>query len=178
MSRIGNKPVDIPKGVTVNVASGQIAVKGPKGELRRSMPPGVGIKVEGSRAIVERLDPAASGTATHGLGRALLNNMVVGVSTGFKRVLEINGVGYRAEVQGKVIALSLGYSHPVNYELPDGVKASVERNVLTLEGADREILGETAARIRRLRGPEPYKGKGIKYAEEVIERKVGKTGAA
>jgi len=177
MSRIGRKPVEIPKGVTVTVASGQVTAKGPKGELRRPIPPGVAIKVAGSSATVERLDQERGGAALHGLGRALLHNMVTGVSKGFTRALEINGVGYRAEVQPKAIALTLGYSHPVSYPLPEGVKASLEKNVLTLQGPDRQVLGETAAKIRRLREPEPYKGKGIKYVEEVIERKVGKTGA-
>ena len=174
MSRVGRKPIEIPKGVTVTVSAAEMAAKGPKGELRRRIPSGVGVRVEGGKALVERTD---GGPEVHGLARALLNNMVQGVSTGFKRVLEINGVGYRAEVQGKAIAFTLGFSHPIRYPLPDSVKASLEKNVLTLEGPDREILGETAARIRRLRGPEPYKGKGIKYLEEVIKRKVGKTGA-
>jgi large subunit ribosomal protein L6 len=174
MSRIGRKPIEIPKGVTVTIAQGKVTTKGPKGELRRRMPPGLGVKVDGQKLIVER---AGGGPEIHGLGRALLNNMVQGVSRGFSRALEINGVGYRAEVQGKAIAFTLGFSHPVSYPLPEGIKASLEKNVLTLEGPDRELLGETAARIRRLRGPEPYKGKGVKYVEEVIERKVGKTGA-
>jgi large subunit ribosomal protein L6 len=174
MSRVGRKPIDIPKGVTVTTSAVEMSAKGPKGELRRKIPPGVGIKVEGQRVLVER---KGDDTAAHGLGRALLNNMIQGVHTGFRRALEINGVGYRAEVQGQSIAFTLGYSHPIQYPLPAGIKASIDKNVLTLEGPDREALGETAARIRRLRGPEPYKGKGIKYVEEVIERKVGKTGA-
>jgi large subunit ribosomal protein L6 len=174
MSRVGRKPIDIPKGVTVTVSKTEMTAKGPKGELRRRIPPGVGVKVEGGKAVVER---SGGDAAVHGLGRALLSNMISGVSTGFRRTLEINGVGYRAEVQGPSIAFTLGFSHPVQYPLPAGIKASIDKNVLTLEGPDRELLGETAARIRRLRGPEPYKGKGIKYVEEVIERKVGKTGA-
>ena len=174
MSRVGRKPIEIPKGVTVTVSAAEMSAKGPKGELRRSIPPGVGVKVDGGKALVSR---SGGDAAVHGLGRALLNNMILGVSAGFRRVLEINGVGYRAEVQGQKIAFTLGYSHPIQYPLPAGIKASIEKNVLTLEGPDRELLGETAARIRRLRKPEPYKGKGIKYLEEVIERKVGKTGA-
>lgn len=174
MSRVGRKPIEIPKGVTVTLSAADMTAKGPKGELRRRIPQGIDIKVEGGKALVERTE---GGPAVHGLGRALLNNMIQGVSVGFKRALEINGVGYRAEIQGKAIAFTLGFSHPIKYPLPDGIKAAIEKNVITLEGPDRELLGETAARIRRLRGPEPYKGKGIKYVEEFIVRKVGKTGA-
>ncbi|MEK6606668.1 MAG: 50S ribosomal protein L6 [Myxococcota bacterium] len=178
MSRIGRKEIDVPAGVTVRVDSGHLAVKGPRGELRRPLPPGVKLQQEGPKLKVQRVDESRTGAALHGLARALLQNLVTGVSKGFQRKLEINGVGYRAEVSGSAINFTLGYSHPVVFALPTGVKATVEKNFLTLDGADREVLGQTAARIRALRGPEPYKGKGIKYVEEIIQRKVGKTGAS
>ena len=178
MSRVGKKPVTVPSGVTVTAKDGGLAVKGPKGELKRKMPPLVTVKVEGSTVQVERNDNSKPARAQHGLTRALLQNMVTGVSTGFTRQLEINGVGYKAEIAGEKVTFSLGYSHPIVYVLPKGVTAKVDKNVLTLSGSDRELLGQTAAKCRSFRAPEPYKGKGVKYMEEHIKRKVGKTGAA
>jgi large subunit ribosomal protein L6 len=178
MSRVGRKVIALPKGVNVTFASGQVAIKGPKGELKRLVPNGVSLKTEGQELKVERADDSRENRAKHGMVRALVANMVKGVTDGFERQLEINGVGYRAEVAGQKLNLALGYSHPVVFELPKGISAKVEKNTVTLLGIDREILGETASKIRSLRPPEPYKGKGIKYAEEVIRRKVGKTGAA
>jgi len=177
MSRIGKKPVAIPKGVTVNVTSGQIAVKGPKGELKRKVPTGVAVKVEGDKVVATRGDDGRVNRAKHGLIRALVANMVKGVTTGFSRELEINGVGYKAEPKGKSVLFTLGYSHTIDFPLPQGIEAKMEKNKLTLSGIDRELLGETAAKVRSLRPPEPYKGKGIKYVEETIKRKVGKAGA-
>ena len=177
MSRIGRKPVPLPKGVTFTVAGGNYSVKGPKGELKKPMPSGVTIKTAGANLNVERADDAPDNRAKHGLVRANLANMIKGVTDGWVRELEINGVGYRAEVTGETITMQLGYSHPVVFKLPKGVGAKVDKNKVTLSSADRDILGQTAAKIRELRAPEPYKGKGVKYAEEVIKRKVGKAGA-
>jgi large subunit ribosomal protein L6 len=177
MSRIGKKPVVIPSGVQVTLKEGLMAVKGPKGELKRPLPPLAQVKVEKTQIQVERQSDEPPARAQHGLVRALIQNMIDGVTKGFERKLEINGVGYKAEVAGQKLTLNLGYSHPVVFELPKGVGAKVEKNVLTLSGYDREALGQAAAKIRGFRPPEPYKGKGIKYAEEFINRKVGKTGA-
>jgi large subunit ribosomal protein L6 len=178
MSRVGRKPVPVPKGVNVNLSGRNVAIKGPKGELKRELPLGVSVKVDGGNLQVSRADDSRENRAKHGLTRALLNNMVVGVTQGFERQLEINGVGYRAEVAGQKVTFALGYSHPVVYELPKGISAKVDKNFLILGGADRELLGEVAAKIRDFRPPEPYKGKGVKYVEETIRRKVGKTGAS
>jgi large subunit ribosomal protein L6 len=178
MSRIGKKPVTIPKGVTVTLKDGNIAVKGPKGELKRDLPEGVTVKVESAQVSVTRDSDEGAIRARHGLVRALVNNMIDGVTKGFERKLEINGVGYKAEVAGDKLTMALGYSHPINYQLPKGITAKVEKNILTLAGNDRELLGQTAAKVRSFRPPEPYKGKGVKYLEEYIKRKVGKTGAA
>ncbi|MBK6846834.1 MAG: 50S ribosomal protein L6 [Proteobacteria bacterium] len=180
MSRVGNKPVEIPKGVSVSADAGQLRVKGPRGELARPMPPEVKVTVTGATATVERTDSGGGrrSRAMHGLGRALLQNMVTGVSKGFTRTLEINGVGYRADARGGMLALLLGHSHPIEVLLPAGITAKVEKSTITLESADREQLGQLAAVVRAQRGPEPYKGKGIKFAEETIRRKVGKAGAA
>jgi large subunit ribosomal protein L6 len=178
MSRVGKKPVTVPKGVNVTIGNGQVAIKGPKGELKRAVPTGVTVKASGAEVLVERADNSRENRAKHGMMRALVANMVKGVSEGFERKLEINGVGYRAEVAGQKLTMALGFSHPVNFELPKGISAKVDKNVLILLGIDREQLGETASKIREIRPPEPYKGKGIKYLEEHIKRKVGKTGAA
>lgn len=178
MSRIGKMPIAIPKGVQVTLKTGEITVKGPKGELHRALPTLVTVKTEGSQLVVTRDNDEQMSRARHGLVRALVNNMVTGVSVGFERKLEINGVGYRAEVAGDKITLALGYSHPVNYQLPKGISAKVDKNIVVLTGADRELLGQVAAKVRSFRPPEPYKGKGVKYIEETIKRKVGKTGAA
>jgi len=174
MSRIGKRPVALPKGVTVTVANGQVAVKGGKGELKRGVPTGVTIKVAGQELTVERADNSRDNRAKHGMMRAHIANMVKGVSDGWERKLEINGVGYRAEVSGQKLTMALGFSHPVNFELPKGVSAKVDKNTVILAGIDREVLGETAAKIREIRPPEPYKGKGVKYAGEYIFRKEGK----
>lgn len=178
MSRIGKKPVVIPGGVTVTLKDAVVAVKGPKGELKKSVPDGVQVKVEKTSISVARETDEPAVRAKHGLVRALINNMIEGVTKGFERKLEINGVGYKAEVAGDKLNLALGYSHPINYQLPKGVSAKVDKNVLILAGIDRELLGQTAAKVRSFRPPEPYKGKGVKYMEEFIKRKVGKTGAA
>jgi len=178
MSRIGKKPIPLPKGVTVTVKDGTMAVKGPKGELKKKMPPHVTIKVEAAEVIVSRENDEAQSRACHGLARALLANMITGAHTGFERKLEVNGVGYKFEVAGDKLTLALGFSHPVVFQLPKGVTAKVDKNTLTLAAADIEMLGQTAAKVRSFRPPEPYKGKGVKYIEEHIKRKVGKTGAA
>ena len=175
MSRIGKLPVTIPTGVKVALDANALRLEGPKGKLQTALPAGVDVKVEGNLLRVERQTEDRRVRALHGLTRKLIANMTQGVSQGFTRVLDINGVGYRAEVKGQEIHMTLGYSHPVVFPLPAGVSASVERQVIiTLSAADRQVLGETAAKIRSLRPPEPYKGKGIKYREEVIKRKAGK----
>jgi large subunit ribosomal protein L6 len=161
--------------VKIAVEDSAVKLEGPKGKLAASIPSGVQVTVEGNVVRVERDNEERKVRALHGLTRKLIANMAAGVSQGFTRVLEINGVGYRAEVRGQEIHMTLGYSHPVMFPLPPGITASVERQIIiTLTGADRQLLGETAAKIRSLRPPEPYKGKGIKYREEVIKRKAGK----
>jgi large subunit ribosomal protein L6 len=175
VSRIGKLPVTIPTGVKVAIDSNALRLEGPKGKLQTEIPTGVDVKVEGNVLHVGRQAEDRKVRALHGLTRKLIANMTLGVSQGFTRVLDINGVGYRAEVKGQELHMTLGYSHPVVFELPVGVSAAIERQVIiTLSGADRQVLGETAAKIRSLRPPEPYKGKGIKYREEVIKRKAGK----
>ena len=178
MSRVGRKPVALPKGVTIKVNDGQVVVKGPKGELKRAVPTGVTIAVQGQSATFAREGDEPSLRAKHGLIRALVNNMVIGVTQGFTRELEINGVGYKCEVKGTHVNLALGYSHPIDYPLPAGVSCKVEKNKITLTGIDKESVGLAAAKLRSFRVPDPYKQKGIKYAEETIRKKVGKTGAA
>jgi large subunit ribosomal protein L6 len=175
VSRIGKLPITIPTGVKVAVDADAVRLEGPKGKLHTSIPTGVKVKVEGNMVRVEREGEERRIRALHGLTRKLIANMAQGVSQGFSRVLDINGVGYRAEVKGQEIHMTLGYSHPVVFPLPQGVTASVERQIIiTLNSADRQLLGEMAAKLRSLRAPEPYKGKGIKYREEVIRRKAGK----
>jgi large subunit ribosomal protein L6 len=178
MSRIGKQPIGIPSGVTVNVANGEIQVKGPKGNLAGAVPTGISAKVDGDQLILERPDDKKESRAMHGLARALANNMVVGVSDGFSKRLEIEGVGYRAEVKGKNLNLLLGFSHPVAMPIPEGLTVKVEANTkLTIEGASKQSVGQFAANVRSLRPPEPYKGKGVRYDDEHIRRKVGKAGA-
>jgi large subunit ribosomal protein L6 len=177
MSRIGRKILPLPKGVTLAQKPGLISVKGPKGELTKAVPEGISIKTEADKITVLRADYERQNRAKHGLMRAHLANMVKGVTDGWTRELEINGVGYRAEVAGDTINMALGYSHPVVFKLPKGVTAKVDKNRVTLSSADRDLVGQTAAKVRELRPPEPYKGKGVKYAEEVIKKKVGKAGA-
>jgi len=175
MSRAGRKVIQIPKGVSVNIAPGTVSVKGPKGQLQFALP-ALGIKVEqeGDQVVCTRAVEDRDTRAAHGMVRAQVANMVTGVSEGFKRVLEINGVGYRAEVSGKKLVLQLGFSHPVEFPLPEGVTAAVDKNLITLSGIDKQNLGATAAKVRSFRPPEPYKGKGVKYLEEQILRKAGK----
>jgi len=176
MSRIGKKAIPIPAGVKVIVELPQVKVSGPKGNLSQAIDREVSLSVEKDKVVVHRPEDEKKGKALQGLTRTLIANMVKGVSQGFERVLEINGVGYRAELQGNALNFTLGYSHPVRFPLPEGIKAEVEKQVrITLKGSDRILLGMTAAKIRSLRPPEPYGGKGIKYAEEVIHRKAGKT---
>jgi large subunit ribosomal protein L6 len=175
VSRIGKLPITIPVGVKVAVEPTEVCLEGPKGKLKTAVPAGVQVRVDGQIVRVERESEERQVRALHGLTRKLIANMAQGVSQGFSRVLEINGVGYRAEVKGQEIHITLGFSHPVVFPLPQGVTASVERQVIiTLSSADRQLLGETAAKLRGLRPPEPYKGKGVKYREEVIRRKAGK----
>ncbi len=180
MSRIGKLPVAIPDGVKIDLQDRVIRVEGPKGKLAGQVPPGMQIKMDENRLRVTRDNDERRLKALHGLTRKLIANMVEGVSRGFSRVLEINGVGYRAEIKGTELHLTLGYSRPIIFPLPAGVTATVDRQtIVTLHSADRELLGKTAAMMRSLRMPEPYKGKGIKYREEVIQRKAGKAvGAA
>lgn len=177
MSRIGRKILPLPKGVTVSQKSGSVGVKGPKGELAKIMPAGITFKIEGDKLQVLRADDSRENRSKHGLMRAHLANMVKGVTEGWTRELEINGVGYRAEVANETLTMALGYSHPVVFKLPKGVGAKVEKNRIMLSSADRDLLGQTAAKVRELRPPEPYKGKGVKYVEETIKKKVGKAGA-
>ena len=177
MSRIGKKPVVIPKGVTLSQKAGHFSVKGPKGELTKHIPDGVTMKLEGDKVTVSRADNSPACRAKHGLVRAHLANMVKGVTTGWQRELEINGVGYRAEVSGDTVTFALGYSHPIVFKLPKSISAKVEKNRLTLTSADKDELGQVTAKMRELRPPEPYKGKGVKYVEEFIKKKVGKAAA-
>ena len=178
MSRIGRLPIAIPAGVTVEVAeNNKVTVKGPKGTLERVLPVEMEIKVEGAEVVVSRPNDLKKMKSLHCLTRTLINNMVVGVTDGYEKKLEINGVGYRAAKAGKELTLSLGYSHPVVMTDPEGVESVLEgQNVIIVKGIDKEKVGQYAAEIREKRRPEPYKGKGIKYADEVIRRKVGKTG--
>jgi len=177
MSRIGKLPVEIPNGVKVKYTDSVITVEGPKGTLSRSVMAGVVVEISDASIVVTRKDESNGARSAHGLTRTLINNMVVGVTKGFERALEINGVGYRAEAKGDMLNLSLGYSHPINFQLPTGIVVEVEKMTkLLVKGIDKELVGETAAKIRSFRGPEPYKGKGIKYADETILRKAGKTG--
>ena len=178
MSRIGRMPIAVPAGVTVDIAeNNKVTVKGPKGTLERVLPAEMEIKLEGSEVVVSRPNDLKKMKSLHGLTRTLINNMVIGVSEGYEKKLEINGVGYRAQKQGKKLVLSLGYSHPVEMEDPEDLETVVDgTNIIVVKGIDKEKVGQYAAEIRAKRSPEPYKGKGIKYADEVIRRKVGKTG--
>ena len=178
MSRIGRMPIAIPAGVTVTIAeNNKVTVKGPKGTLEKELPVEMEIKQEGDEIVVTRPNDLKKMKSLHGLTRTLINNMIVGVTAGYEKKLEINGVGYRAQKQGKKLVLSLGYSHPVEMEDPEGLESTMEgQNVIIVKGIDKEKVGQYAAEIRDKRRPEPYKGKGIKYADEVIRRKVGKTG--
>ena len=177
MSRIGKQPVVVPEKVQVALDGANINVKGPKGELSFEHHPGVTVAQEGTEIIVKPVDDSNKNRALWGLTRTLIFNMVTGVTDGFTKGLEFNGVGYKAAVSGSTLTLNLGYSHPINYELPEGVSAKVEKNTITISGINKELVGFAAAKIRSFRPPEPYKGKGIKYSDEVIIRKAGKTGA-
>ena len=178
MSRIGRMPIAIPAGVTVTIAeNNHVTVKGPKGTLERALPLEMTVKQEGDEVVVSRPNDLKKNKALHGLTRTLIHNMVVGVTEGYEKVLEVNGVGYRAAKQGNKLVLSLGYSHPVEMVDPEGVTSVLDgQNIIKIQGIDKEKVGQYAAEIRDKRKPEPYKGKGIKYSTEVIRRKVGKTG--
>ncbi len=179
MSRIGKAPIPIPDGVSVDRDGDLVRVKGPKGTLTERLPASISLRVEGSQVILERPDDRRESRAFHGLARALVANMVKGVTTPFAKELEIRGVGYRAEVDAKSLKLAVGFSHPVDVPIPDGIKVSVDRNVIVrIEGIDRAKVGQFAADVRSVRPPEPYKGKGIRYLEEQVRRKVGKAGTA
>jgi len=177
MSRVGKAPVSIPQGVTVEVKGSTVKVKGPKGELSQDYQPEVTINVSDDKVVVERQNESKRARSMHGLYRNLVNNMVTGVSTGFKKVLLINGVGYRAEVQGKVLVLNLGYSNPIEYPIPDDLSIVCDGPTkITIEGIDKQRVGQTSAEVRSIRPPEPYKGKGVRYEDEYVRRKVGKAG--
>ena len=178
MAGIGRWPVPIPDKVKVSESGGQVTVQGPKGKLEYAFDPEVAVQVDNAQVTVTRKAESSRAKALHGMTRKLIANMVEGVSKGFTSVLEISGVGYRAEVKGNAVHCTLGYSHPIVFQLPPGVQAKVERQTqVTFEGSDKQLLGEVAAAFRRLRPPEPYKGKGIKYATEKVRRKAGKTAA-
>ena len=178
MSRIGRKPVTVPKGVTLQLEGNNVAVKGPRGELRRRLHPDMQIALDKDQFTVARPSEEKRHKALHGLTRTLVQNMVEGVSKGFSKTLEIQGVGYKAEAKPYGVNLIVGYSHPVKYEAPKGIKISVDNNVVVkIEGADKELVGQVAAELRSVRPPEPYKGKGIRYQGEHVRRKAGKTGA-
>jgi large subunit ribosomal protein L6 len=177
MSRIGKLPIAIPAGVKVIYNLPEIKVEGPKGKLSRTIMEGVSVELTDAAITVNRDNDSIKSRSAHGLTRTLINNMVIGVSKGFETLLEINGVGYRAEVKGDILNLSLGFSHPVNFQLPAGITVEVEKMTkVKVLGIDKEMVGQTAAKIRAFRPPEPYKGKGVKYADETILRKAGKTG--
>ncbi len=178
MSRIGKLPIELPKGTTAELSDGYIVVKGPKGTLREKINSLVQVTLAENEIIVDvKNKEAKNERALWGLFRSLINNMVLGVNKPYEKKLEINGVGYRAAVSGKKLVLNVGFSHPVEFELPEGIEAQVEKNIITISGIDKQLVGEVAARIRKIRKPEPYKGKGIKYADEVIRRKAGKSAA-
>lgn len=180
MSRIGRKVIAVPKGVTIAINGNDVTVKGPKGELTRTFRPEVSVKQEGTELKVERVNDERSVRALHGLTRALLSNMVVGASTGFSKVLQVEGVGYRAELKGKDLVMALGFSHPVTVTPPTGITFTVDEKArtITISGPDKEQVGQVAADVRAWRKPEPYKGKGLRYQGEVVRRKAGKAGKA
>ena len=176
LSRIGKLPIEIPSGVTITVDSGDVTVVGPKGKLTQFITPAVNVKVEDGVFTVEPKDESKEARSQHGLMRALVNNMVIGVTKGFEKKLEVNGVGFRVNGGGNSLEMSLGFSHPVKYQAPEGVELKVEKMNITVSGISKQQVGQVAAEIRSLKKPEPYKGKGIKYADETILRKAGKTG--
>lgn len=176
MSRIGKVPIPIPKGVEIRLDGDSLKVNGPRGELTRKIHPKVQVNTDGEKIEVSVSDSTKESKSLHGLFRVLISNMITGVSSGFERSLEIVGIGYRAELKDRNVVFNIGYSHPVNYELPEGIDARIDKMKISLTGNDKELLGKTAAKIRSFRKPEPYKGKGIKYSEEMIRRKAGKSG--
>ena len=177
MSRIGKLPIVVPKGVTVELSDGAVSAKGPKGSLSCELPPLVNVTQEEGSILVKRSSDEQSARAMHGLARTLVSNLINGVSAGFSRAIEINGVGYTVENKGNYVVFNLGYSHPIYYEVPEGVDIKIDgKTKLTVSGADKQAVGSSAAKIRSFRPPEPYKGKGVKYADEVIRRKDGKSG--
>ena len=178
MSRVGKKPIPIPKGVSVSVRAGGVEVKGPKGTLTQLVPPGVAFELKGSELVATTLRPDPDLSKFHGLARSLMANAVEGVTNGFKRELDIVGVGYRAELKGRQVVFALGYSHPVVFDLPAGIDVTIDKQThITVTGIDRQVVGQVAANMRRLRKPDPYKQKGVRYMGEVLKKKVGKTGA-
>jgi len=178
MSRVGKKIIPIPKGVELKVAKSTVTAKGPKGELSCTITDGIQVEIHAGHAQVLQNSPDKNARAMHGLNRALVNNLVEGVSTGFSKSLEILGTGYRAQVQGAKLVLTLGYSNPVDFPLPQGITAAVEGNRITLSGIDKALVGQVAAEVRKLRPPEPYKGKGVRYVDEYVRRKAGKSAGA
>ncbi len=177
MSRVGRLPITVPSGVTVTIDGQRVTVKGPKGELDRTMPADMILNLDGDTLTVDRPSDEKQHRSLHGLTRSLLNNMVTGVSSGFEKQLEIHGIGYKAETTNAGVRLHVGYSHPVDYTSPDGIKISVGKNELMVQGIDKEMVGQVAAELRHVRPPEPYKGKGIRYKGEQVRRKAGKSGA-
>ncbi|MBD3359715.1 MAG: 50S ribosomal protein L6 [Candidatus Buchananbacteria bacterium] len=178
MSRIGKNPIKIPEGVEIKIEARELTVKGPKGELQQKIHPLVNVEQKDNQLLVKVNQPEDKRQRSlWGLFASLIENMVEGVTNGYEKKLEVNGVGYRVELKGDVLILNVGYSHPIEYKLPEGITASVEKNLITISGIDKQLVGEVAAQIRKVRKPEPYKGKGIKYEDEVIIRKVGKAAA-
>jgi large subunit ribosomal protein L6 len=178
MSRIGKKPIAVPKGVTVKVADGAVEVKGPKGQLRQIVPPGINFELADGQLLAKRSTDGPELAKFHGLARSLVANAVAGVTDGFKRELDIVGVGYRAEVKGKQVIFALGYSHAVVFDIPNGIDVVIDKQThITVTGVDRQLVGQVAANIRRLRKPDPYKQKGVRYTGEVLKKKAGKTGS-
>lgn len=176
MSRIGKKPIAVPAGVKVEISQDQVTVEGKGGKLTTALPPYVGVELQDDKIVVSQTSDVRAANAMHGLARSLINNMVIGVTQGFKKELAIVGVGYKAALQGNVLNLSLGFSHPINFQIPQGIKITVTpENKIIVEGCDKQLVGETAAQIRRYRSPEPYKGKGIRYVDERIVLKEGKS---
>jgi len=178
MSRIGKKPIPIPKGVTVSVAADAVEVQGPKGKLRQPFPPGITFEVQGAQLLARTVRDDRELGKFHGLGRSLVANAVHGVTQGFKRELDIVGIGYRAELKGRQVVFALGYSHPIVFDIPQGIDIAIDKQThITVSGIDRQLVGQVAADIRRMRKPDPYKQKGVRYTGEVLKKKVGKTGA-
>lgn len=176
MSRVGKLPVTVPQGVRINLQGAVLQVEGPKGKLQHEIPPGLKLETADNKITVSREVEQKKVRALHGLTRTLIANMVCGVTQGFKKELEIVGVGYRADISSNVLNLTLGYSHPIKFSLPEGITGKVDKQVITLEGIDKGLVGQTAAKVRRLRKPDSYKGKGVRYLGEVIKTKVGKSG--